>query len=53
MDKPCKHCDKADNRDNILKCDKPCSQGKAWYRCESELINVLRGIMPDLKPKGE
>ena len=44
MDKPCKHCDKADERkETVLKCDKPCSQGKAWYECEKMLIEFLQG----------
>ena len=44
MDNPCKYCGKADDRKNtVLKCDKPCSQGKAWYECEKKLIDILSG----------
>lgn len=43
MDSPCKHCDKADMRPGILKCDKPCNRGKDYYECEKLLIQVLQG----------
>lgn len=41
MDLPCKHCDKADDRETLLKCDKPCTIAKDYARCESELINII------------
>lgn len=53
MDNPCKHCDKADVRNDILKCDKPCNKAKQWFECEELLIEILMGKMPSIKPKGE
>lgn len=44
MENPCRHCDKADDRkETVLKCDKPCRQGKDWYECEKLVIEFLQG----------
>ena len=44
MDRPCNHCDKADDRkETVLKCDKPCRQGKNWYECEKKIIEIFQG----------
>ena len=44
MDRPCEHCDKADDRkETVLKCDKPCRQGKNWYECEKKIIEIFQG----------
>ena len=45
MDLPCKHCDKADDRKELLKCDKPCTLAKDYVRCESKLIDMIMGSL--------
>lgn len=53
MDNSCKHCDKADERADILICSKPCNRAKQWLNCETALIDILSGKTQNLKPKGE
>lgn len=43
MNKPCKHCDKADNRTGYFKCDNPCHQAKQCYENNKKLLDILSG----------
>lgn len=48
MNKPCEHCDKADeNKQGYFKCDKSCNQAKQCYEGDKLLFDALSGIMPD------
>lgn len=42
MNKPCKHCDKADRRRTYFKCDKPCQQAKQCYENDKKFLKRLR-----------
>lgn len=43
MNKPCEHCDKADNRAGFFKCEKPCLQAKLCYENNKKLFDILDG----------
>ena len=46
MDKPCKHCNKANEEKykyDLLKCDKACNKAKQWKKCEEDLIAIIGG----------
>lgn len=43
MNRPCEHCDKADNRAGFFKCEKPCRKAKQYYECEKKLIDIIGG----------
>ena len=48
MNKPCEHCEKADGREDYLKCDNPCQTAKKCYESDRKLLNVLAGFMPEI-----
>lgn len=43
MNKPCDHCDKADNRAGFFKCDNPCRQAKQCHENNKKLLDILSG----------
>lgn len=48
MNKPCENCEKADGREDYLKCDNPCQTAKKCYENDRKLLNVLAGFMPEI-----
>lgn len=45
----CDHCEKADERRDCFKCDKPCNNAKQCYKNDMELLRVLGGYMPKIE----
>ena len=43
MDYPCRYCDKADDRTDYFKCDKPCNNAKQCKKNNEDLIAILGG----------
>lgn len=49
MNKPCEHCEKADERAGYFKCDKPCNQAKQCYENDKKLLKMIRPQLLDLR----
>lgn len=44
MNKPCEHCQKADNRKDYFECDNPCSTAKECKKNDEDFLRILRGF---------